>query len=308
MVPLRSLGAWRYSNRTSAQVGRIPRVGGPSDRVRRRRPPITIAESLTDNAAVASWTRIRSRRCRGFSLATCHTSSGWFLGSRWSPASRRQRLDAATPFKMDLYFGSGYERQIDGRTCTAASTRDDAELHRRQGSAPQPDEHPSIRPAARRPQRREAARLRPARVGEGDDLLRHPYRLVVHLPVGGLRLGVRGAQAGRDTDRSHRNARRARDLERAPRRCHDRLRGDGRPPCRRLLADPCLDQRPVRREPRRYTAAGSPLNAYLELDATPTYDRAWYKKFVIVAPQGDTSTVAEPAPTPVPDGSVVVTR
>ena len=31
--------------------------------------------------------------------------------------------------------------------------------------------------------------------------------------------------------------------------------------------------------------ANSPLSRYLELDATPTYDRAWYGKYVIVAPQ-----------------------
>jgi hypothetical protein len=33
------------------------------------------------------------------------------------------------------------------------------------------------------------------------------------------------------------------------------------------------------------TAGGSPLDTYLETDATAYYDRAWYGKFVIVAPQ-----------------------
>jgi len=36
----------------------------------------------------------------------------------------------------------------------------------------------------------------------------------------------------------------------------------------------------------RYAAAYSPLDTYLELDATATYDAAWYGKYVIVVPQG----------------------
>jgi hypothetical protein len=34
-----------------------------------------------------------------------------------------------------------------------------------------------------------------------------------------------------------------------------------------------------------YAAADSPLNRYLELDATTTYDRLWYGKYITVAPQ-----------------------
>jgi hypothetical protein len=33
-----------------------------------------------------------------------------------------------------------------------------------------------------------------------------------------------------------------------------------------------------------YTAGTSPLNTYLETDATATYDKAWYGKYVIVVP------------------------
>jgi hypothetical protein len=35
---------------------------------------------------------------------------------------------------------------------------------------------------------------------------------------------------------------------------------------------------------RWYSGAGSPLNTYLELDATATYDKAWYGKYVIIVP------------------------
>lgn len=61
----------------------------------------------------------------------------------------------------------------------------------------------------------------------------------------------------------------------------------------------------------RYTTAGSPLDKYLELDATPTYDAAWYGKFVIVAPRDPKPALpAEAAAiaTPVPDGTVIVQR
>ena len=34
-----------------------------------------------------------------------------------------------------------------------------------------------------------------------------------------------------------------------------------------------------------YPAADTPLNRYLELDATTMYDRLWYGKYIIVAPQ-----------------------
>jgi len=40
----------------------------------------------------------------------------WLIGAGSIPA------EAATPYHRDLYFAAGYERQIDSRTCTAAST------------------------------------------------------------------------------------------------------------------------------------------------------------------------------------------
>jgi hypothetical protein len=35
---------------------------------------------------------------------------------------------------------------------------------------------------------------------------------------------------------------------------------------------------------RWYSGAGSPLNSYLQLDATPWYDQQWYGKYVIIVP------------------------
>jgi hypothetical protein len=34
-----------------------------------------------------------------------------------------------------------------------------------------------------------------------------------------------------------------------------------------------------------YSAAGSPLDTYLQLDATTTYDKAWYGKYIIIVPR-----------------------
>ena len=36
---------------------------------------------------------------------------------------------------------------------------------------------------------------------------------------------------------------------------------------------------------RSYAAASSPLNVYLQMDATPTYDAAWYGKYIVIVPQ-----------------------
>jgi len=34
-----------------------------------------------------------------------------------------------------------------------------------------------------------------------------------------------------------------------------------------------------------YSAAGSPLDTYLQLDATTTYDQAWYGKYIVIVPR-----------------------
>jgi hypothetical protein len=34
-----------------------------------------------------------------------------------------------------------------------------------------------------------------------------------------------------------------------------------------------------------YSASGAPLNSYLQLDASATYDKAWYRKYIIIVPR-----------------------
>ena len=54
------------------------------------------------------------------------------------------------------------------------------------------------------------------------------------------------------------------------------------------------------------------VDAYLELDATTAYDAAWYRKYVIVVPQGSLPPPPVPPvvapPTPLPFGEVVAIR
>ena len=81
-----------------------------------------MTESLTDNAAVVSTPHLEPSMPRiAFRRHLPHVL-GLALGLALVAGIAPTRLDAATPFKMDLYFGSGYERQIDGRTCVAASS------------------------------------------------------------------------------------------------------------------------------------------------------------------------------------------
>jgi hypothetical protein len=45
-----------------------------------------------------------------------------------------------------------------------------------------------------------------------------------------------------------------------------------------LVSDPLGSSR------RLYAAADSPLNRYLQLDATRRYDEAWYRKYIVIVP------------------------
>jgi hypothetical protein len=51
---------------------------------------------------------------------------------------------------------------------------------------------------------------------------------------------------------------------------------------------------------RLYAVDRAPLVKYRELDATTTYDRAWYGKYIIVAPVTPAAT-PDPTPTPTPE-------
>ena len=226
---------------------------------------------------------------------------GMTLVAGLSPA----HADAATPFKLDVYFGSGYERQVDNRTCTAASTammlnfvagrdlglnqmtilnyaqpRDALNDKKQRGSDPLGWSRALTYFASRtgttftynwEAYASEAAALK--RAARQIAVTRKPVGLAIM--NGRHAVVMTGFESSRDP----------------------------------LLGDFTLTHvwisDPIGASHTRYTAAGSPLNPYRELDATPAYDEAWYGKYVIVAPQG---TMPVPPRAPLPVGMVVPSR
>ncbi len=216
--------------------------------------------------------------------------------------------DAATPYKLDVYFGSGYERQVDNRTCTAASTammlnfiagrdlglsqmailnyaqpRDALNDKKQRGSDPLGWSKALTYFASRTGT--SFTYDWEAYASEGAALKRAARQIAVtRKPVGLAIMNGRHAVVMTGFEASR-----------------DPLLGDF------TLTHVWISD-PSGSSHTRYTAAGSPLNPYLELDATPAYDTAWYKKYVIVVPQGTYTPPVAPAPTPRPVGMVVPLR
>ena len=211
--------------------------------------------------------------------------------------------DAATSFTIDVYFGSGYEHQVDDRTCTAASTammlnfiagrdlglsqmtilqyeqpRDALNDKKQRGSDPLGWSvaltHFASRTGTSFTYNWEAYASQNAalkRAATQIAITRKPVGLAVwngqHAAV------MTGFVASRD------------------------------PRLGAFTLTYVWISDPFGSSHERYTAAGSPLDPYLELDATPAYDKAWYKNYVIVVPQG---TYAPPAPAPTPISTMPV--
>jgi hypothetical protein len=191
---------------------------------------------------------------------------------------------AATPFKYDTYFGSAYERQVDSRTCVAASTammmnildgRDRnfgqmgilyyAQARDALNNATQRGTDPlgwsraatyysnyTIRPTTYRWE---------AYSTESAALRRAAYQLARYRKAVGL-LVQHGQHAVVMTGFTS---------TRSPLRGSWKLTGV-------YYSDPLGSSHTY------VGAAYSPLNTYLELDATPYYDSLWYGKYVVVVP------------------------
>ena len=193
--------------------------------------------------------------------------------------------DAATAYKRDLYFSAGYERQIDNRTCIPASTammenfiaRRDLNLSQRTIlSYAQPRD--ALRDSVQRGSdplgwavaasrysaytgrattyRWEAYSTEAAALNRAATLIARygkPVGLVVQ--HGKHAVVMTGFTSTRDPSRG-----RFRLLQ-------------------VIYSDPYGSRHAT------VSAASSPLSTYLELDATTTYDRLWYGKYIIIAPQ-----------------------
>jgi hypothetical protein len=207
------------------------------------------------------------------------------------------KTDAATAFTLDVYFASGYEHQVDDRTCTAASTA--MMLNLIAGR----DLGLSQMSILNYEQPRDALNDKKQR---GSDPLGWSKALTYFAPRTGKAFTYNWEAYTSEYAALKRAA-----MQIAVTRKPVGLavwNGQHAVVMTGFVAsrDPRLGaftlmyvwiSDPYGSSHKRYTAAGSPLDPYLERDATPAYNKAWYKKYVIVVPQG---TYSPPAPTPTP--------
>lgn len=188
-------------------------------------------------------------------------------------------------YTRDLYFAAGYERQVDSRTCTAAGTAMMMNfIARRDFSLNQLT-------ILRFEQPRDALN---DRVQRGSDPLgwskaatywsRYTGRSTIYAwqafssEYAALKdAAARIARFGKPVGLVVQHGRHAVVMT-GFKANHDPSRGDFR-----LLSVFVSD--PYGYRHILYPAADTPLNRYLELDATTTYDRLWYGKYITVAPQ-----------------------
>ncbi len=229
---------------------------------------------------------------------------GLILGLALIAGAAPARTAAATPFKMDLYFTGGYERQVDGRTCTAASTA--MMLNFIAGRDLKLNQLSILRYAQPRDALNDATQNGSDPLGWSKALSYFDTRTgqdftymweartskTAALNRAARQIALTGMPVGLEVwNGRHAVVMTGFEATRDPRDGDFTLTAV-------WIADP------IGMSHHRYTPAGSPLDTYLELDATPSYDRAWYRKFVIIVPQGS----GPPIPAVPTVGSVVVTR
>ena len=203
----------------------------------------------------------------------------FILGLAVAPA------EAGTLYRRDLYFTAGYERQIDSRTCVPASTAMMLNFIARRDLGL--DQMTILRWA----QPRDALN---DRVQRGTDPLGWSRALTNFSTAAGKgsfayrweaysseyaalkRAAKLIATTSKPVGLLVRNGTHAAvmtgfDASRDPRRGEFHL-------VNVIISDPMYTRRAW------YPAESSPLNRYLELDATMYYDGQWYGKYVIVAP------------------------
>jgi hypothetical protein len=205
----------------------------------------------------------------------------------WLTSAGAAPTAAASTFSKDVYFAAGYERQIDSRTCTAASTAMMMNFIARR------DLNLGQAWILQWEQSRDA--LQNA-VQRGSD------------PLGWSRAATYfSSRTGRPTTykwEAYGSARAA--LKRAARQ----IAITGKPvgllvshgTHAMVMTGFTASHNPARTESfnlysiwvsdpygaahRAYDARATPLNAYLQTDATPWYDSQWYGRYLVVVPQG----------------------
>lgn len=210
----------------------------------------------------------------------------WFaLGAAILGAMLPVTTAAATSYSRDVYFSSGYESQVDGRTCTAASTammlnfiaRRDLSLN----------QMTILRYAQPRDALNNATQRGSDPLGWGRALTYYASRTgttfsyeweayaseSAALKRAAKQIALTGKPVGLTTKHGqHAVVMTGFSATSDPRRGDFSLTWV-------WISDPNGYHHV------RYAATDSPLDSYLELDATATYDRLWYGKYVIVVPQ-----------------------
>lgn len=234
--------------------------------------------------------------------------AGLVLGLALAAGMAPTSTQAATPFAMDVYFSAGYERQVDSRTCTAASTA--MMLNFIAGRDLRLSQMSILRYAQPRDALNNSVQRGSDPLGWGKALTYFDTRTgssftysweaygseAAALKRAALQIAVTGKPVGLVIwNGGHAVVMTGFEASADPRT------GD-------FTLNYVWISDPLGSSHKRYTATGSPLDRYLALDATAAYDRAWYKKYVIVAPQSPAIAAPTPIPTPIPIGHVVLDR
>lgn len=205
----------------------------------------------------------------------------WLLAVGLAPA------EASTGYARDVYFAAGYQRQVDSRTCTAAATAMMMNFIARR------DLNLGQLAILAYEQPRDALQNATQR---GSD------------PLGWSRAATHySSRTGRPTTYAWEAFGSARS---ALRRAARQIAISGKPVGilvahgrhAMVMTGFAASGDPSRRESftlysiwlsdpygaahRAYPATASPLDTYLQTDATPWYDAAWYGRFIVIVPQG----------------------
>jgi len=203
----------------------------------------------------------------------------------WLATVAAPSAGAATGYTRDLFFSGAYERQVDSRTCTAASTAIMVNLIAHH------DLNLSQLAILRYEQPRDA--LNDA-VQRGSDPLgwsravtyfsrytAHPtiYRWEAYPTKSAAlrRAAVQLAATGKPVGFLVQHGRHAVVMT--------GVSASADPTKRPFIVTAVAISDPYGYSHRWYTASTVGLNTYLETDATATYDAAWYGKYVIIVPQ-----------------------
>jgi hypothetical protein len=195
-----------------------------------------------------------------------------------------RQAEAATSFAYDTFFSSAYERQVDSRTCVAASVAMMENINN--GRDLNLNQHEILRYAQARDRLNDATQRGTDPLGwdraaeHFSQLTIRPtrYRWEAHpteasaLRKAALQIARYGKAVGLLVQHGHHAV-----VMTGFTSTRNPLKGS-------FTVTGIWYSDPLGTSHRWVSAASSPLNTYLQTDATPTYDSYWYGKYIIVIP------------------------